>query len=210
MTPWTVQIVEDDEPVAASLMALLESWGHRAEVFGDGEAILETPDTGPADCILMDLRLPGRDGLETLLALRANGVRTPVIMMTGHGDVAMATRAMQAGAHHFLEKPIDERTLISCMETAIGAHTEASDSIARLARLTPREYEVMREVAAGHANKVIAHRLGLSPKTVEIHRSRVMTKTGAESLSHLVRLVLKAGIDPDAPPDQPAGSEHRD
>lgn len=199
-------LVEDDEPVRASLAALLESWDFRVQAFEDGESYLAAlPD---ADCILLDVRLPGIDGLSLLKQMRERGTRTPVIVLTGHGDVAMAVQALREGANDFLEKPYDDEELVERIETALrdaavrasekDAGPDAQEYARYFAALTPRETDVMNDVVAGHPNKIIAHRRGLSPKTVEIHRARVMEKTGAKSLSHLVRMALKAGIDPDS------------
>lgn len=197
-----IRLVEDDEPVRTSLCAVLESWGFSVEVFGSGEDFLAAKPSAPAQCILLDVRLPGLDGLSVLAKLRADQIATPVIVLTGHGDVAMAVKALQDGAQDFVEKPFDDEDLVRRITAAIEAPLPLKDDprvfADILSRLTPRESEVMQEVVAGHANKVIAHNLGLSPKTVEIHRARVMEKTGAKSLSHLVRIALKAGIDPDA------------
>lgn len=198
-------LVEDDEPVRTSLAALLESWDFRVQAFEDGESYLAAlPD---ADCILLDVRLPGIDGLSLLKQMRERGTRTPVIVLTGHGDVAMAVQALREGANDFLEKPYDDEELVERIETALrdaavraseeDAGSDAQEYARYFAALTPRETDVMNDVVAGHPNKIIAHRRGLSPKTVEIHRARVMEKTGAKSLSHLVRMALKAGIDPD-------------
>ncbi len=192
-----VGIVEDDGAVAASLAALLEAWGFETETFGDGEAFLEATAPGRWACVLLDVRLPGRDGLSVLRVFRQHERHIPVVIMTGHGDVSMAVNALKDGAQDFIEKPFDDGDLVQRLRTAIAHTPEGAECAARLARLTPRETDVMREVVAGHPNKIIAHRLGLSPKTVELHRARVMSKTGARSLSHLVRMALKAGIDPD-------------
>lgn len=197
-----IHLVEDDEPVRTSLCAVLESWGFAVEAFATGEAFLAARSSAPARCILLDVRLPGTDGLSVLAELRAQKIETPVIILTGHGDVAMAVKALQEGAQDFMEKPFDDEDLVQRITSAIenGPTLESEPKIYSdiLSRLTPRESDVMREVVAGNANKVAAHNLGLSPKTVEIHRARVMEKTGAKSLSHLVRIALKAGIDPDA------------
>lgn len=193
-------IVEDDAAVAESLVALLASWGFDCRVYASAEACLAAGAEAAADCLLVDVRLPGMDGLALVAALRELGVATPAIMVTGHGDVAMAVRALQNGAQDFIEKPFIDADLVARIRRLIASRAGAPpgpvDS-AWLDSLTPREREVMREVVAGHPNKVIAHKLGVSPKTVEIHRARVMRKSGAENLSHLVRLALKAGIDPE-------------
>lgn len=196
-----IQVVEDDEAVRGSLEALLEVWGFAVEPYPDGEAYLATARPDDAHAILLDVRLPGQDGLEVLRSLRAAGVHTPVIILTGHGDVPMAVQALRDGADDFIEKPFDDADLVQRIDAAARRQqAEAAPQapyLERIARLTPRESDVMREVVAGHPNKIVAHRLGLSPKTVEIHRARVMDKTGVRSLSELVRLALKAGIDPE-------------
>ena len=132
----------------------------------------------------------------------AGAAAIPVIILTGHGDVAMAVRALQAGASDFIEKPFDDEDLVNRIEMARTATPAENPELqryrARFSTLTPRETDVMRDVVAGHSNKIIAHRHGLSPKTIEIHRARVMEKTEAKNLSHLVRMALKAGIDPDS------------
>lgn len=194
-----IAIVEDDVDVAASIRALLDVHGYQTEHFESGEAFLAA-ERAPSACVLMDVRMPGVSGLETLSAHVRRGAATPVIVMTGHGDIAMAVDALKRGAFDFIEKPFDDADFLRRIEAARYAarSTEKQAAIAEnFARLTKRETEVMREVVEGAANKVIAHRLGLSPKTVEIHRSRVMEKTGATSLSHLVRMATKVGIEPD-------------
>ena len=201
MTGPLIRIVEDDNAVAASLVALLESWGFSTEVFESGEGFLSA-DPAKAICILLDVRLPGRDGLSVLGELTKRQHTTPVIIMTGHGDVELAVKALQQGACDFIEKPFDDEDLVARIRAVAEAQEAANPNTELLAHLTPRETEVMLEVVAGHANKVIAHRLGMSPKTVEVHRARVMAKTGAKSLSHLVRIAFKAGIDPEAEPSR--------
>ena len=194
--PRLIRIVEDDAVVAASLAALLESWGFVAETYADGESFLDAPPDPGVCCILLDVRLPGLDGLEVLRMLRKRGMATPVIILTGHGEVAMAVQALRDGAQDFIEKPYDDEDLVQRIDRAGEAAGPSAES-ERFTSLTPRERQVMHEVVAGHSNKVVARRLGLSPRTVEVHRQRVMTKTGADSLSQLVRMALKAGIDPD-------------
>ncbi len=197
-----IYVVDDDEAVGDSIEALLSSVGYEAEVFVSAGQFLESFDPSGAACILLDVRMPGMDGLTLLERMGADRRGVPVIMVTGHGDVPLAVRAMQAGAADFVEKPFEEARLLQSIEQAISnaasAPTATDDNLTALfARLTPRETDVMRQVVIGHPNKIIAYNLGLSPRTVEIHRGRVMQKTGAESLSHLVRLAIKAGHDPD-------------
>ena len=197
-----IYVVDDDDAVGDSIKALLSSVGYEAEVFASARQFLESFDPSGAACILLDVRMPGMDGLTLLEKMGADRRGVPVIMVTGHGDVPLAVRAMQAGAADFVEKPFEEARLLQSIELAISNAASApvatdDDLTARFARLTPRETDVMRQMVIGHPNKIIAYHLGLSPRTVEIHRSRVMRKTGAESLSHLVRLAIKAGHDPD-------------
>ncbi|MEX2519716.1 MAG: response regulator [Paracoccaceae bacterium] len=198
MTDRGIQVVEDDEAVGASLVALLESYGRRVTLHHSGEAFLGAAST-PASCVILDMRLPGMDGFAVLSALRARGDATPVIVVTGHGDVAMAVKALRGGAQDFIEKPYDDADLLRRIETVEverAPQDESARHLERFNRLTPRETDVMHEIVAGYSNKIAAHRLGLSPKTVEIHRARVMEKTGAQNLSQLVRMALKAGLDP--------------
>lgn len=197
-----IYVVDDDDAVGDSIKALLSSVGYEAEVFASARQFLESFDPSGAACILLDVRMPGMDGLTLLERMGADRRGVPVIMVTGHGDVPLAVRAMQAGAADFVEKPFEEARLLQSIEQAISNAASApvatdDDLTARFARLTPRETDVMRQMVIGHPNKIIAYHLGLSPRTVEIHRGRVMRKTGAESLSHLVRLAIKAGHDPD-------------
>lgn len=195
-----IQVVEDDEAVRGSLEALLDAWSFTVAAFADGESYLAEASPDDAYAVLLDVRLPGQDGLGVLRELRRRGVRVPVLILTGHGDVPMAVQALRDGADDFVEKPFDDADLVQRIDAAVERQqAEAAPQAPyreKIARLTPREGDVMREVVAGHPNKVVAHHLGLSPKTVEIHRARVMEKTGARSLSELVRLALKAGIDP--------------
>jgi two-component system response regulator FixJ len=197
-----IYIIDDDAAVGDSIEALLSSVGYETEVFSSAQQFLESFDPPGAACILLDIRMPGMDGLTLLERMGADRRGVPVVMVTGHGDVPLAVRAMQAGAADFLEKPFEEARLLQSIEQAINGAAPVlvatdGDLSARFARLTPRETDVMRQMVIGHPNKIIAFNLGLSPRTVEIHRGRVMQKSGAENLSHLVRLAIKAGHDPD-------------
>lgn len=196
-----IVLVEDDEPVRDSLGAVLESWDYEVTAFEDGESLLAHGIPAGTCCVLLDVRLPGIDGISLISEIRKTDTHTPIIMLTGHGDVPMAVKAMHEGAQDFIEKPYDDQDLIQRIDIARSEAKSADEDqkriMDRFASLTPRESDVMREVVAGHANKTVAHHLGLSPKTVEIHRARVMEKTGARSLSQLVRMALKIGIDPD-------------
>ncbi|NQW10182.1 MAG: response regulator [Alphaproteobacteria bacterium] len=198
--PPLVYVVDDDEAVRESLCVLLDVSGFRAEGFADGESFLRHAKPGASCCVVLDVRLPDIDGISILKQARDRGWESPVIIITGHGDVPMAVEAMRVGATDFLEKPFDGDVLIARIRQ-LAAESEKADDAGQVirsafARLTPRETDVMRELVVGHPNNLIARHLGLSPRTVEIHRSRVMEKTGAASLSHLVRMAMKAGIDP--------------
>lgn len=198
MPPATrIQVVDDDAVVLESLVAILESWGFEVDAFQDADSFERAAAEAPADCILLDVMLDGKDGLTVLETLRANGTETPVIVITGHGDVSMAVRALRSGAQDFIEKPYDDEHLVQRIEAVVRDSQSRGGGAEALSRLTPRETDVLKEVVAGYSNKVIAHRLGLSPKTVEVHRARVMDKTGAKNLPQLVRLAIAAGVDPD-------------
>lgn len=192
-----VFLVEDDAAVAASLDALLSGWGFQCVHFATGEAFLAW-DGEPPSCILLDVRLPGLDGLGVLKAYRRSNARAPVIIMTGHGDVSMAVDALQHGAQDFIEKPFHGDDLVTRIKGAIEKAEPDMLCREKLDRLTPRETDVLRGVVAGHQNKVIAHNLGISSKTVELHRARVMAKTGSRSVSHLIQTALRGGLEMDS------------
>ncbi|HTO82646.1 MAG TPA: response regulator FixJ [Methylomirabilota bacterium] len=193
-----VYVVDDDEAVRDSLTMLLESAGFSVEAFASAlDALSRCREREPA-CVLTDVRMPGMDGLQFQHKLAEGGIDVPVIVMTGHGDVPLAVRAMKAGAADFIEKPFADDTILSSLQTAIAAGRQAVDPelTANLESLTPREREVLDLLVAGHPNKVIAYRLDISPRTVEIHRARVMDKMRARSLPELVRMAIQAGIEP--------------
>lgn len=201
--PATILVVDDDAAVRAALGMLLQSAGLACRSFAGAPEFLQAEAWKPGSCLIVDVRMPVMSGIELLIELRQRGVRIPVIVMTGHGDVPMAVTAMKHGAHDFIEKPFDDHHLLQLIAAATraGAATlsrEAERAAAgkRIASLTPREREVFALVAAGRLNKVIAYDLGLSTRTVEIHRARVMEKTGAGSLSDLVRIKVALEADP--------------
>jgi two-component system, LuxR family, response regulator FixJ len=195
-------IVDDDEAIRDSMRVLLESVGFsEVTTFGSARDFLESARPRSGDCLLVDVHMPDMGGLELQAELAARGSGVAVIVMTGHGEVPIAVRAMKAGAIDFLEKPIAEDLLLDCVRRglALGAARarqaeEIDETDRRLQSLTPREREVLEGMVQGRPNKVIAHDLGISPRTVEIHRARVMEKMEARSLSALIRMALAAGI----------------
>ena len=190
-------------PCARRSRRSFESAGYRTIQFESGIDFLDALDTGPGACVLLDVKMPGLDGLEVQRRLNDRGAVLPVVIVTGHGDIAMAVQAMRAGAADFLEKPVSRERLLASVARAIGSRRNAqqgererSDIGARLGALTERERQVLEQLVMGRTNKVAAHELGISSRTVEVYRRNVMAKMGADSLSHLVRMTLVAGIDP--------------
>ena len=197
----TVFVVDDDQAMRTSLQWLIESTGMQVRTFDSADAFLAAYYPGRAGCLLLDVRMPGMSGLELQSYLAREGYRLPVIIITGHGDVPMAVRAMKAGAVDFIEKPFNDEFLLDSIRRALavdaeqrGLQVRQAEIATRLALLTPREHEVMEMVAEGRSNKEIANALGVSAKTVEAHRARVMEKMEARSLAELVRMVLTANL----------------
>jgi two-component system, LuxR family, response regulator FixJ len=199
----TVYVVDDDEAVRDSLEILLETSGFRARSFGSALAFLEAAGTLSPGCLVADVRMPEMDGLELQERLNEAGLRFPVIIITGHGDVPIAVRAMKAGAVDFIEKPFANESILESIRLALARLEQTAEqdaaaaaANARLALLTPRERQVLEGLVAGLPNKTIAYDLEISPRTVEIYRARVMDKMAAGSLPELVRLALAAGVAP--------------
>jgi two-component system response regulator FixJ len=194
-----VHIVDDDASVRDSLTVLLESAGFTVRAYDSAVAFLQSASDRTAGCVLTDVQMPELNGLELQRRMSEQGIRLPVIVMTGHGDVPIAVEAMKAGAAEFLEKPFGDEQLLTAVTSAIAVGERARDDAAivaetmrRLATLTPREHEVLDRLVAGQPNKTIAYDLGSSPRTVEVHRARVMEKMGARSLPELVRMTIAA------------------
>jgi two-component system response regulator FixJ len=196
--PGLVHVVDDDAAMRDSLRMLLETSGFQVRPYDNAAAFLDALPHGVA-CVLTDVRMPEIDGLELLRRLREQGIRLPVIVMTGQGDIAIAVQAMKAGAVDFLEKPFTDKALFEAVSRALEqserileVEATAADALARLATLTPREQEVLDLLVTGLSNKAIANQLGASPRTIEVHRARVLEKLKANSLPDLVRLVMAA------------------
>ena len=192
----TVFIVDDDPAVRDAVSLLLRTDGLTVAAFASAAAFLESAAVQRPGCLVLDVRMPGMSGLDLQKQLQARGCRTPILFMTGHGDVPMAIRAMKAGAFDFLEKPFQGETLLKRVREALALDARQralqairAEAAARMALLSPREREVLERVTAGQYNKVIAAELGISLSTVEIHRKRVMEKLQAESLSDLIRVL---------------------
>lgn len=203
-------LVDDHAEFRQSAAWWLESLGYEVECWGEPTAFLDAMAGRSSEpvCFLLDVRMPGMSGLELMEAARERGLDQPVIFMTGHGDVPLAVEAMRRGAVTFLEKPFQEQALEEAIALAFRAGPAPSPASAavspqtlayqeRLSRLTAREREVMDLVVSGAFNKVIAYELGISPKTVELHRARIMTKMEAPTLTHLVRMAVSGQVEAD-------------
>ncbi len=193
----TVFVVDDDDAVRNSMRWLVESVGLPVETYASAREFLDTHDPNRPGCLVLDVRMPGMSGLELQEKLVESGIVIPIIVVTGHGDVPTAVRAIKAGAVEFIEKPVNDQLLLDTIQRCIDKDTEyrqasaARSAIeARYLLLTPRECEVMAQVVAGDSNKVIARNLGLSAKTIEAHRAAVMRKMEADSLANLVHMAI--------------------
>jgi two-component system response regulator FixJ len=199
MNEAVVHVIDDEADVRDAVALLLKSVGLRSALYASAPEFLAAPMRGPG-CVVVDVRLPGMSGLELLERLAREGQALPVIVMTGHGDIPMAVRAMRAGALDFIEKPFHDQALLDRIHEAIERSSRLQDDVGerdrllrRHALLTHREKEVMSQVVDGRPNKLIADALGLSIRTVETHRAHIMDKMQAKSLSHLVRMALEVG-----------------
>jgi two-component system response regulator FixJ len=194
--------VDDDEAVRRSLALLLFSAGYGVETYASAESFLAARPETLGGCVVADVRMPGMDGLQLQEHLRVHGIRLPLVVVTGHPDIALAVRAMKAGARDFIEMPYTNERMIEAVTEALASGRldrtrvrRTHEALARIERLSGREQDVLRELVAGRPNKLIAHALAISPRTVEIHRANMMEKLGVRSLSEAVRIFIAAGLD---------------
>lgn len=194
----TVFIVDDDQAVLRSLRWLIESVRLRVEAFSSAQAFLDSYDSSKPGCLVLDIRMPSMSGLDLQERLVAQRIQVPIIFITGHGDVQMAVRAVQSGASDFIEKPFNDQDLLDRIQRAIafdvrqrGKNVQRVQLCSLFASLTPREREVLDLVVEGMSNKAIANSLGLSAKTVEVHRAKVMEKMYAHSVADLVKMAMQ-------------------
>jgi len=201
MTDYNVYLVDDDDAVRRSVGFMLKTSGHTVEPFVDGEAFLkESRKLGPG-CVLLDIQMPNVTGLEVQEQLNQRGVALPVIVMTGHGDIGVAVKAMKAGAVDFIEKPFAMETMLEAIEEAFERIQRSDRKTKRRVEaeilingLTQREHEVLEGLAKGYPNKTIGYDLGISSRTVEIHRANLMRKLDVYNLSDLLRIAFAAGV----------------
>ena len=205
-----VHVIDDDDAVRQSLAFMLRTARINVRTHESAAAFLSALPGIEAGCIVTDVRMPGMSGIDLLRRLKELNVTMPVIVITGHGDVQLAVEAMKIGAVDFIEKPFDDEVLLASIRAALGRwgktaleESERARLREKLASLSGRERDVMEGLVAGKPNKIIAFDLGISPRTVEIYRANVMTKTGAGSLSDLVRMALQVGTVKPASPEEP-------
>jgi FixJ family two-component response regulator len=196
-----VFVVDDDPSVRGAVSRFLKSVGFRVEAFASAEDFLKQPLPDLPACVVLDVCIPGLDGLDAQHTLAQRNASPPVVFITGHGDIPLSVRAMKAGAVDFLPKPFNNQDLLAAVRSALARHrlarqeaTERSAIGRRVESLSPREREVMALVVSGMLNKQIGHRLGVSEKTIKVHRARVMAKMQADSLPDLVRMAEKVGV----------------
>jgi two-component system response regulator FixJ len=199
-----VHLVDDDEAIRRAASFMLRTSGYLVKTYASGVELLEAGREIPPGCILLDVRMPEMDGLEVQRALKDRGILLPVVVMTGHGDVNVAVQALKAGAVDFIEKPFEKAVLLGAIEEALARlehagrrHARADEAKVRLEALTPREIDVLQGLVRGHPNKTIAYDLGISPRTVEIHRANLMSKLNVASLSEALRIAFAAGLGAD-------------
>ena len=192
-----VHLIDDDDALRDSVQLLLVSEGFSVKTYASAIEFLEALENAPTGCVVTDIRMPGMSGMDLLAHLAARSLALPVIVVTGHADVPLAVRAMKQGAVDLLEKPFRTEDLVSAVRNALASgkgapanEAQTREALARLATLSVRENEVLDRLIRGQPNKVIAYEMGISPRTVEVHRANVMKKTKAGSVSELVRMFL--------------------
>ncbi len=202
--PLLIHVLDDDSAVRDSIGELLKSAGYNVWTHDCAKSLFENFRPGEAGCLIVDMQMPDITGLEVQDRIANAGSGVPIIVITGHGDIRTAVAAMKHGASEFLEKPVDQQILLAHVdkvmksrEFELDEQEKIEEAQAKFGVLTPREKDVLKHLLVGRPNKIIARELGLSPRTVEIHRARVMEKTGAGSLPRLVRMALAAGMDPE-------------
>ena len=203
----TIHLVDDDEAVRRSVSFTLRTSNYLVTTYASGVEFLDKARTVAPGCILLDIRMPEIDGLEVQRRLKDMGILLPVVIMTAHGDVSIAVQAMKLGAVDFIEKPFEKISLLGAIEAGLDRlqeadrfHARTEDAKAKLQALTPRELDVIGGLVRGHPNKTIAYDLGISPRTVEIHRANLMTKLGVTSLSEALRIAFAAGLGAEPEP----------
>ncbi|WP_188055998.1 MULTISPECIES: response regulator FixJ [unclassified Sphingosinithalassobacter] len=196
-----IHLVDDEDAIRRSAGFMLRTSGFEVKTYPSGVEFLKEAKAADPGCILLDVRMPEMDGLEVQAELNARGVAMPVIVLTGHGDITTAVQAMKAGAVDFIEKPFEKATLLAAIDMAFQrleqrheASASEQEAQVRIAGLTNREQDVLRGLVRGHPNKTIAYDLGISPRTVEVHRANVMSKLGVRSLSEALRIAFAAGL----------------
>ncbi|MET1754529.1 response regulator transcription factor [Novosphingobium sp. RD2P27] len=197
----TIHIVDDEDAIRKSASFMLKTSGFEVAAWASGVEFLRNVKNARPGCILLDVRMPEMDGLEVQQMLIERGVAMPVVILTGHGDVSIAVRAMKAGAIDFIEKPFEKAVLLSAIESAFERLNDAEERVSRaadanlhIAGLTAREQDVLNGLAQGLPNKTIAYDLGISARTVEVHRANLMTKLNVRSLSEALRIAFAAGM----------------
>lgn len=199
-----IHIVDDEEAIRRSASFMLKTSGFEVMTWASGVEFLKEARSVETGCVLLDVRMPEMDGLEVQKAMAERGIAMPVVVLTGHGDVTIAVQAMKAGAVDFLEKPFEKASLMSAIEAAFARiddasarHSRAQEAEVLVAGLTAREQDVLKGLAKGLPNKTIAYDLGISPRTVEVHRANLMTKLEVRSLSDALRIAFSAGLGAD-------------
>lgn len=200
-----VHIVDDEEAIRRSAGFMLKTSGYAVSTYASGDAFLQAAKDAEPGCVLLDVRMPGMDGLEVQQVMAERGIGMPVVVLTGHGDITVAVRAMKGGAVDFIEKPFEKAVLLTAITAAFerlddvqARAARAVDAAVAIAALTSREQDVLRGMAQGLPNKTIAFDLGISPRTVEVHRANLMAKLQVKSLSEALRLAFAAGLQDEA------------